>query len=67
MEKLEREKLFLRKEALRKQLELQLEEAMARKLRAEPAMTTTEQEINADMLRRMHAAEGMKPSQALAT
>lgn len=52
-----REKLLQKKDALRKQLEIQLEEAVARKLRGEPAMTKTEREINADMLRRMHASE----------
>lgn len=59
----EREKLLLKKEALRRQLEMQLEEALARKLRAEPAMTQTEREINADMLRRMYAAEIATASQ----
>lgn len=57
MDQAERAKLQIRKEGLRKQLELQLEEAIARKLKGEPAMTRTEREINADMLRRMHAAE----------
>ena len=57
MDQAEHAKLLLKKEALRKQLELQLEEAIARKLKGEPAMTKTEREINAEMLQRMHAAE----------
>ena len=57
MDQSERAKLLLKKEALRKQLEGQVEEAAARKLKGKPAMTKTEREINADMLRRMHAAE----------
>ena len=57
MDQAERAQLLLKKEALRKQLERQLEEAIARKLTGQPAMTKTEREINADMLRRMHAAE----------
>jgi hypothetical protein len=56
-EKAEKAKILLKKAALRKQLEQQLEEALARKLKAEPAMTKTEREINADMLRRMHGLE----------
>lgn len=47
----------MRKDALRKQLEDQLEAALARKLKVEPATSQTEREINADMLRRMHGAE----------
>ena len=59
-ERAEKAKIQAKKDALRKQLEAQLEVALARKLRAEPAMTQTEREINADMLRRMHAAEEAK-------
>lgn len=50
-------KTAAKRAALRKQLEEQLEEKLQRKLTAEPAMTQTEREINADLLRRMHEAE----------
>lgn len=59
MAKGEAEKLAVaaRKEALRVQRAEQLQDAIARKLAVEEAMTKTEKEINADILRRMHAAE----------
>lgn len=56
-EAVERERAAAKREALRKQLEAQLEGSLDRKLRGEPAMTKIEREINADLLRRMHAAE----------
>lgn len=57
MEEKERELLLLKKETLYQQLLQQQQEAVARKLRAGPAMTKTERDINADLLARMHAAE----------
>lgn len=56
-ERREKTILMTKREALRQQLESQLEAAVERRLAAEPAMTQTEREINADLLRRMHAAE----------
>ena len=65
-ERAEKAKIQAKKDALRKQLEAQLEVALARKLKAEPAMTQTEREINADMLRRMRAAEAANPPAPIA-
>lgn len=46
-----------KREALLRQLESQMQQAVQRKLTAEPAMTKSEREINADTLREMHAAK----------
>ena len=48
-----------KKEALRQQRAIQLEEAISRKLAVEAAMTKTEREINADTLRRMHVSQAI--------
>ena len=53
-----------KKEALRQQRVIQLEEAISRKLAVEAAMTKTEREINADTLRRMHATQALPQSTA---
>ena len=57
LEEMEHAKAAAKREALRKQLEDQLNESLERKLHGQPAMTKTEREINADMLRRMYAAK----------
>lgn len=54
---IEKQKLAAKKELLRMQRAEQLQDAIARKLAVDEAMTKTEREINADTLRRMHAAQ----------